>query len=259
MKKIFKIKNRYDLETIGDVLVKEKSIGIAFVLHGLGSERKRKLIQVVINTLFKNNYTVVSFDATNSTGESQGKYENATMQFHYEDLIDVISWAKDQEWYKEPFILAGHSLGGYAVIKYTEDYPKEIKAVFALAATISGKLSFEARERFESEEFKKYKETGWTSRISNTTGKILNLPWSHMEERLKHDLIKDVKNIKCPMLMISGEKDTSCPPDHQKKFFDLLSCKKEIHTIPDAPHTFKKEEDLEKMKEILNKWIKKIY
>lgn len=254
----FKIKNRYSLKIVGDILIPQESIGLVFLLHGLGSSRKRELIQDIAKTFYNNKYIVINFDATNSTGESEGKYENATMQLHYEDLIDVILWAKSKEWYQQPFILAGHSLGGYAVLQYTEDYPKEVKSVFAFAATISGKFSFEAKEQFESEEFKKYKETGWTSRISKTTGKILNLPYSHMEERLKHDLITDVKNIKCPILMISGEKDTSCPPEHQKTFFELLSSEKEIHIIPGAPHTFKKQEDLEKMKEILNKWVQKI-
>ena len=65
--------------------------------------------------------------------------------------MDVIAWAKTQSWYKESFILAGHSLGGYAVAQYAENYPKEVKAVFPYAGVVSGELSYKTTEIFEPE------------------------------------------------------------------------------------------------------------
>jgi pimeloyl-ACP methyl ester carboxylesterase len=204
---------------------------------------------------------VVNFDATNSIGESGGKYENATMQNHYEDLVDVINWTKTQEWYKEPFILVGHSLGGFAVAKYAEEYSKEVKAVFPYAAVFSGEDSFAAYFKFRAEEIKDWKEKGWTYRTSNSKPGIeMKLPFSHMEERLKHNLKLNISRLTIPILFVVGENDTSCPPEHQKNFLNLLpkDTKKEMHIIKDAPHTFHDLEHLNHLKKILDNWLKKI-
>jgi pimeloyl-ACP methyl ester carboxylesterase len=259
--KNFSIKNIKGLNIEGNVLTPKNPIGLSFTLHGLGGFKDQLHIQALVKALIENNYIVVNFDATNSIGESEGKYEDATMQNHYEDLVDVINWAKNQEWYIEPFIIVGHSLGGFAVAKYAEEFPNEVKAVFPYAAVYSGKDSFEASEKFKPEEIKEWKETGWTHRTSTSKpGTKMKLPWSHMEERLKHDLKLKVNKITMPVLFVVGENDTSCPPYQQKAFCDLLpdKTKKEIYVIKGAPHTFKEKEHLNQLKDIFSKWIKKI-
>ncbi|MFA4975124.1 MAG: alpha/beta hydrolase [Candidatus Paceibacterota bacterium] len=261
MKEKIEIQNRKNKKIVVEINTPENVKGLSFTLHGLGGFKEQIHIMALLDTLLKNNYIVVNFDATNSIGESDGKYEEATMQNHYEDLVDVINWAKTQNWYKEPFILAGHSLGGFAVAKYAEEFPKEVKGVFPYAAVYSGKNSFEASEKFKSEEIKAWKETGWTHRTSTSKpGTKMKLPWSHMEERLKHDLKPMVNKITMPVLFVVGENDTSCPPEHQKNFFDLLpkGIEREFHIIKGAPHTFHDLEHLNQLKEIFDNWLKKL-
>ena len=257
----FSIKNRKGLNIFGYVSVPENPKGLSSVLHGLGGFKEQVHIKLLADTLLENNYTVVNFDATNSIGESGGKYEDATMQNHYEDLVDVISWAKTQDWYKEPFILAGHSLGGYAVARYAEDYPKGVKAVFPFAGVFSGKDSLETSYKFSLEETKKWKETGWRIRESNSkVGAVLRLPWSFVEEKLKHDLKPNADKITMPILFVVGENDISCTPDTQKMFYDLLpkETEKEFHIIKGAPHTFREPEHLNELKEVFNNFLKKL-
>ena len=106
----FSITNRYGLEIVGEIRIPKNPIGCSFVIHGLGGFKEQPNTMAMVDTLFDNNYVVINFDATNSFGESGGKYENATMQLHYEDLVDVINWTKEQSWYREPFVLAGRDL-----------------------------------------------------------------------------------------------------------------------------------------------------
>lgn len=255
----FEIKNRKGLKIIGDLLIPSNPKGLSFVLHGLGGFKEQRHMEILTKTLLNNGYITVNFDATNSIGESEGKYEDATMQNHYEDLADVINWAKTQEWYKEPFILTGHSLGGFAVAKYAEEYPNEVKAVFPYAAVYSGQDSIEAHKRFNPEELKEWEETGWKTRISNSKpGTEMKLPWSHIEERLTHDLKLKADKLTMSVLFVVGENDTSCPPDQQLAFCDLLptETKKEIHLIAGAPHTFKEQDHLNQLQDIFNNWIK---
>ncbi|MFZ2072406.1 MAG: alpha/beta fold hydrolase [Minisyncoccia bacterium] len=257
----FYIKNRKGLNMVGNILVPENPKGLSFVLHGLGGFKEQLQIKALADTLFKNSFIVVNFDATNSIGESDGKYQDATMQNHYEDLVDVINWAETQSWCKEPFVLAGHSLGGYAVARYAEEFSKKVKAVFPFAAVFSGKDSFEASNKFNKEELKKWEETGWKIKIGRSKpGLEMKLPWSHMEERLKHDLKPNADKINMPILFVVGENDTSCPPDQQKKFFDLLSenTNKEFYIIKGMSHTPREEEYLNKLKEIFDNWLKRL-
>lgn len=235
--------------------------GLSFVEHGLGGFKEQPNTMAMVDTLFENNYIVVNFDATNSFGESEGKYENATMQLHYEDLVDVISWAKTQKWYSEPFVLAGHSLGGYAVAQYAEDYPDQVKSVFPFALVVSGALSYKINQELNPEKLKAWQENGWKEEESKSKpGLIKRLPWSHMEERLTHDLLPGASKLTMPVLFVMGENDTSCPPLHNKMLFDALpkSTEREFHIIKNAPHAFKDLEHIQQLRNIFDGWLKKI-
>jgi len=229
--------------------------GLAFVMHGLGGFKEAPHIETFAKAFVENGYAAVRFDTTNSIGESEGKYEDATITNYYEDLEDVITWAKSQKWYQEPFCLAGHSLGGVSVALYAERHPEKVKAVAPISTVVSGKLSTETHEyRGTIEEWKK---TGWHVRESRSKpGMILKLPWSHMEDRLKYDLLPEAHKLTMPVLLIVGEKDDGTPPEHQKTLFDKLSNMKELHIIKGAPHTFRDPAHLKEIKEIFDHWIK---
>lgn len=264
----FSLTNRHALKITGDLSLPElppntQPKSLLFLQHGLGGFRTQSHMLAVANAFLANGYAVFNFDATNSTGESEGKYEDATMSGHYDDLVDVIEWARSQPWFISPFVLAGHSLGGYAVARYAEDRPEEVKAVFPFANVVSGELTHEANKRFKPEKYEDWKATGWFTRISNSKpGLELRLPWSHMEERLEHDLMKNIDKLTMPVLLIVGTEDDSIPPDHQQIFFDALpdntNPPKELHIIDGMPHTPRKPEHLAQVTEIIDAWIKKL-
>ena len=260
MQEKFKIKNRKGLEIVGIVSVMENPKGLAFTMHGLGGFKEQPHIQMLADVFYDANFTSVLFDTTNTFGESEGDYQNATVEQYYQDFEDVVSWAKSQSWYQEPFFIAGHSLGGYSVVRFAETYPELLKGVFAFAPFISGKMSIEACNRFMPEELSHWKKTGFIDKQSESKpGLIKRLPWSHMEERLKHDLLLNVSKITIPILIVVGEKDTSIPPDHEKVLFDAISSsRKEMHIVGGAPHTFRKPEHLAELKDIFRKWLGKL-
>ena len=79
-----------------------------------------------------------------------------------------------------------------------------------------------------------------------------------MEDRQKYDLLPKVSNLTMPVLLIVGDQDDSTLPEHHQILFDKLPDKKELHIIKDAPHTFKKQEHLDEIKSIFDKWIKSL-
>lgn len=256
MEKI-KIKNRKGLNVVVVVERVGPQKGLAFVMHGLSGFKEQPHIQTIADAFRESGYTVVRFDTTNTFGESDGDYENATTTNYYEDLEDVIKWAETQAWYEEPFALAGHSLGGICTALFTEEHSGKVKGLAPISTVVSGKLSVEARPKEELEEWEK---TGWLEEDGESKpGLIKRLKWSHMEDRLKYDLLPMVRHLIMPVLLIVGEKDGSTPPEHQKILFDALpNEKKELHIIKGAPHTFRDPKHLQEIKSIFLKWIKSL-
>lgn len=233
--------------------------GLAFVMHGLGGFKEQPHLQTISEAFEQSKYTVVRFDTTNTLGESDGSYEDATTTNYYEDLEDIIKWTETQEWYQKPFVLAGHSLGGISVALFAEKYPEKVKAVAPISTVVSGELSVETHKRYGSEEFKEWEKTGWSEEESRSKpGMVKRLKWSHIADRLKYDLLPNVDKLTMPVLLIVGEDDTSTPPEHQQILYDALLAEKELHIIKGAPHTFRNPEHLTEIKQIFSRWIKSL-
>ncbi len=254
LKKI--IKNREGKKVV--ILIEEslKPIGLALVMHGLGGWKEQAHIETFASAFRKANYTVVRFDTTNSFGESDGEYENATTTNYFEDLEDVIFWARNRGWYQEPFILAGHSLGGICTALYAQNNPEKIKGLAPISTVVSGELSLET---YSKKGLKDWKETGWQERESSSRpGLIKKLKWKHMEDRLKYSLLPKADKLTMPVLIIVGDQDDRTPPAHQKILYKALPGPKEMHIISGAEHTFREKKHLDEIKGILLAWIKKL-
>ncbi len=72
---------------------------------------------------------------------------------------------------------------------------------------------------------------------------------------MKYDLLKEVKKIKVPVLLIVGEKDEDTSPEQQRVFYNYLNTKKEFYIIKNAPHTFREKTHLKETKDIFSKWL----
>lgn len=229
---------------------------LVFVMHGLGGFKEQPHVQAFADPFRERGFTVVTFDTTNTLGESDGSYEDATTTNYYEDLEDVIQWAKQQSWFQSPFWLVGHSLGGICAALYVLKYPALVKAVAPISTVVSGELSFET---YDKDELNDWQRIGWQIRPSNSKpGFVKKLKYSHMEDRLKYDLLPEADKLKLPVLLIVGEQDDSTPPAHQKMLYEKLNCDKELHVIAAGPHTFKNETHLNDIKRIFGGWIDKI-
>jgi len=249
------IKNRKDQKIVVILNIVENQKGIAFVMHGLGGKKDQEHIKTFADAFLESGYSIIKFDTTNTFGESDGNYKDATTTNYYEDLEDVINWAKTQEWYQEPFCLVGHSLGGISTALYAQKHPKKVKALAPISTVVSGKLSLESTPK---EKQKEWNKTGWRTTESTTTPRLIKrLKWHQFrDDELKYDLLEKVDKLTMPVLLIVGDQDESTPPEHQEILFKNLPNPKEIHIIKKAPHTFKDPNHLEEIKTIFKNWIK---
>jgi pimeloyl-ACP methyl ester carboxylesterase len=252
-----RIKNRQGLTiTVGLDLVPNQK-GLAFVAHGLAVWKDQPQLETIKDALNENGYSVVRWDATNAMGESDGKMEDATVTGYYEDMEDVMAWSRKQEWYAEPFILAGCSLGGLITTLYAENHPQKVKALAPISSAISYQFMV---ERIEKEKLKKWKRDGIKSKLSlSKPGVIKSLKWNFMVDLEQYDALKKISKLTMPVLLIVGEKDTTTPPHHQKVFFDaMLHTRKELHIAKGCPHMFLASDQLAELKKPLMKWLKKL-
>lgn len=127
-------------------------------MHGLSGCKDEFHIASFAETFSSSGYTVIRFDTTNTFGESDGDYAEATVTSYYNDLEDVIKWAGKQEWYEEPFFLVGHSLGGISTAHFAENFPEKVKGLAPLSTVISGELSI-TRPGYKDIDI--YKKRGW--------------------------------------------------------------------------------------------------
>jgi len=256
MKKKLKLSNR-NRESISIILdIQKNQEGLVFIMHGLGGFKEQEQVQAFAAPFKEKKFTTIVFDARNTFGESQGNYEEANATNYFQDLEDVISWAKKQEWYQEPFYLAGHSLGGLCILLYTEKFPEKIKAIVPISTVVSGKLLIAA---YPQESLEEWERTGWRISPSNSRqGVIKKLKWPQFKEDiLKYDVTKKISLLNLPVLLIVGEKDTTHKED-QERLYKLLPGEKELHIIKDAEHTFHKEQEFKQIKKILNDWIPRV-
>jgi len=260
----FYVENRQGLKIAVLVEFNNDAKGLAFVMHGLGGFKEQDHIRTFSQAFLEEGFTVVRFDTTNTFGESEGNYEDATTTNYYHDLEDVVDWARKKDWYQQPFWLCGHSLGGISTILYAEEYPERVKTLAPISTVVSGKLSLTSPKYQGNNILKEWQETGFReSKSESKPGVIKRLKWSMMEDLMQYDILKEVNNLTMPVLMIVGDKDDSTPPEQQQILFDQLPGKKEpgekeLHVIKDAPHTFRDENHLAEIKEIMINWIRKV-
>ncbi|MFH1509232.1 MAG: alpha/beta fold hydrolase [bacterium] len=232
---------------------KKNQRGLVFIAHGLGGFKEQKHITAMAKAFQKLKYTTIRYDARNTIGESEGNDKYATITNYYKDLLDVIKWAKQQSFYEEPFCLVGHSLGSFCVAYYAENHPQKVKYLIPTSAVVSGKL---IRESFSTNALKEWKQTGWWIRESHSKpGAIIKLLWRFVEDAQKYNLLKKVKKLVMPTLLIVGSKDKITPYKNQKLLYDNLPGEKKLVTIKNGMHTFRKSKSLSELQRVIIEWV----
>lgn len=255
MGKLF-IKNRkgQNIAVVIDAAPERK--GLAFIAHGLGSSKDSPRIALMAGAFRKRGFTAVRYDTTNTFGESDGDYEHATVTNYYEDLEDVAEWAKSQDWYQEPFALAGSSLGGMCVILYAERHPERVRGLAPVAPVVSGALRVEARNAREPGSIERWKEKGFLEEEDEKRpGTVRKLLWSHIEDSMQYDTLADAEKLAMPVLLIVGADDPITPSGHVKKLFDAIPAgDKELHVVAGMGHAFK-EQYFSEVEQLFLHWI----
>ena len=252
MKKIF-IKNRQQ-QNLSVIIENELGIGwLVFVMHWLWDSKDSLHITQYSEAFLSHDFVLVRFDTTNTFGESDWQFENATLTNYFEDLEDVIKWASNENFYKENFILLWHSLWAISCALYAQKNNKKVVSLIVISTPINYALS---ASTYSTEELDKWQNSGFL--IENWDGFIVKLKRNYMEDKKQYDLLKNTEKFTMPVLMIAWENDQVTPCVHQKKLFAMIHWEKKLCIIKNWPHTFREQNNLDEIKAILNSWIELI-
>lgn len=247
------ITNRLGLKICVIVESVSECKGVAVLMHGLGDNKDLPYLVAISQALNDLGFTVVRFDATHSSGESDGDFAQALVSGYYSDLEDVINWTTKKISGGTPLLLCGHSLGAYSVAKYAQAYPDLVLALILISPIVSGSLE---SPYYNIEMLANWKSLGYfESRSSKNPERVKRLDWSYYESRLEADLLNNANKITAPTLLMVGELDNLTPVIHQRRLYDSLICHKDLAVIAEAGHSFKDPTHINQVVGQINKFL----
>jgi alpha-beta hydrolase superfamily lysophospholipase len=232
--------NSRGLKLVGvlDEASKEK---IVIMSHGFtGDKDEHGRFVKTAQALVEAGFSVLRFDFAGS-GESEA--ETITVQKQVEDLKSAVEFVKSKGYTK--IGLLGHSLGGLtSVLAYDEN----IAAMVLWAAPTMPRTPRRLRTEKAKEDFK----TKGVTTITNSAGREFTIGKDLVTQMESLNQSKILSGIKCPVLLVHGEKDDVVPVEFSKSAINFLP-NANLGIIEGADHDLNK---LHKFISMSTEWFK---
>lgn len=227
---------------------KEKTEKGVVLTHCFTCSKHQKIIRTVCHALAEEGYLALRFDFSGN-GESEGKFEDSNYTKQILDLQDAIAYLRKKAIKK--IGLVGHSMGSAVAILTTQ------KEWIDSLCTISGSSYAESlKEIFSEDTIREVEKKGKTKAM--IFGREITINNEFIEDTKRHNIGEALKNYKNPYCIIHGSKDNIIKPENAKKLYEYSkSQKKEMYIIDGADHIFSKENDIEKLQQLVAGWFKK--
>jgi 2-hydroxy-6-oxonona-2,4-dienedioate hydrolase len=164
--------------------------------------------------------------------------------------------------------LLGNSLGGHVALVYTREFPEKVSSLILTASSGLYENAFGSSfPRREDKEFirKKVAVTFYDPRhatdelvdecfeIVNDRNRVLRI-LALAKSAIRHNMAKDLPNMKMPACLIWGKNDTITPPEVAEEFHQLLT-NSQLFWIDQCGHAPMMEHPA-LFNELLGKWLK---
>jgi hypothetical protein len=237
----------------------KKNSPAIIMCHGFtGNMHEHGLFINAAKKFCENGFTVLRFDFRGSN-ESEGKFRDMTISGEVSDLKEAINFILKQSGDKNKIGVLGLSLG--AVVSVL-GWSKRIKSLVLWSPANNNKKVFinafgaKTVKQIEEKGFVDLKKPpeGWRTQTSFEVGK------GFLEEAKNTNLINNIKDVKCPILIIQGTGDETVDWHDSKELYDSANQPKEIKLIENADHVYYNPEHERKIIQLsldwFNKWLK---
>jgi dipeptidyl aminopeptidase/acylaminoacyl peptidase len=195
--------------------------------HGLMSSKDSEKYVEISRRLCGEGFAVLRFDFR-GCGESGGRFEDTSLTGRIEDLESALDFVKEQGY--ESIGVMGSSLGGTVAI-LTAAKDKRVKALVTWATPCH------LDELFQEEV-------------------IEGLEKLKLDAK-KYDVVKAVKEMHCPILIVHGSLDEQVPLSHAEVLYENANEPKSIQIIEGADHRLTNSTHRKRAIELTLNWFKK--
>jgi len=221
---------------------------VVVLCHGFTSSKVNK--GAWADYLCKKGFIAFRFDF-NGHGESYGNFLDFTITKCVSDLKSAVAFLKKQKFVKKIGI-TGHSLGGQVLMIYAAK--NKIDAVAPISAV------FSLNDIWVMKNIDEWKKKG--IRYFNVRGRDWSrrkkpLSYNFAIDRQKYDMKVLTKKIKCPVLIMHGDKDEDIPLSHARMYYKNINVPKKLVVLKGTKHTITRKKDLKILYEETSKWFSK--
>lgn len=227
-------------------MVSDLSRPVIIIAHGHHSTKDRKSYTIIQGILNKKNISTFRFDFYGH-GESEGKFENATVSEAVDDILQAIVFLKSRGF--EKIGLIGSSYGGLASIMAASK-SKDLY-ILALKSPVS---NYEEREKAvkSKEELDDWKRKGYTKYKEDN--EEIKLNYIFFEDFKNNNGYKAAPKIKAQTLIVHGDNDQSVPLKQSIKTSKLIpNCQLKI--VKGADHRYTNPQLFNEMLRLLTDFI----
>ena len=216
------------------VLENKQSDKLIIMLHGFTGNMygPDNIYDKLSEKLQENGYAVLRFNFR-GTPPSEMNFQEMTVESETEDFREILRYSKSKGY--EKIGVLGESMGGTIALT---GYDTSLKVIVFWYPAFDFTEDTLTELLFSDKGQKSLKENGY---IEVWDG--FKVGPEFVEENKNFIIYDRIKNIKCPVLFVHGDKDVDVPMNQSEKAFELANKPKEIQIIKGADHCFKNEQD----------------
>jgi pimeloyl-ACP methyl ester carboxylesterase len=210
---------------------------LAVLCPGFLDSKDYRHLVMLADRLCEEGFSVVRFDPI-GVWESSGDISEYTMTQYLEDIRSVLEYMLGRGAYRQ-VLLGGHSRGGQMSILYAA---RDARITHVLGIMPSyGPIDGDRREEWE--------RTGVCVSGRDVPGEEsrkveYRVPFSHVLDRDRYDVIEDLKKVHVPVLLFSGGQDDIVPSRIVEDIYDAANEPKCYVEIPGAWHDYRFDESV---------------
>jgi len=231
-----------------DLPVENSPIAYAIIAHAFTSSKNLNSIVNISRALNKQRIAVLRFDFT-GLGESEGDFSKTNLSTNVEDIISASEFLEKN--YQAPKILIGHSLGGVAILKASE----QIKSSLALAVIGT---SFDTQTHLinlfadKTEVIEKEGEA-----IISIMGREIKIQKQFLDDIKQYDFKGTIENLDKALLVLHSPQDELVEFSNGLKIFETAKQPKSFIPLEGADHLLSDKKEASYAGNLIASWASK--
>ncbi|SRR2546422_2696777 len=196
----------------------------AILCHGMESNKESEKIVALGQALAERGILVLRFDFS-CAGESSGKFEDITYSGEVRDLEAALKFILRYQ--VQRIAILGSSMGGTVGLLFAAQQ-KDLACLVTVAAPLHP-------ERFTERLLSPEEVTQWRKAGHITYhGQRLNV--SLLDDLEKINVPEAARKVRCPLLIIHGDKDETVPMDEAYELYGIVAGSKRLYILQGGDH-----------------------